>query len=54
MALNNAQPLPCSCHRVLGEKGVQVALEDLVDQERLVPHQFPEDHEDPAKTSPWK
>lgn len=54
MTLNKAQHSPCSCHQVLGETDVQEAPGDPADQEHLVHHQFPEDHEDPGKTSQWK
>lgn len=51
MILNNAHISPCSCHRVLGEMDVQEVLGHPVDQEHLVLHRFPEDHEDPGKIS---
>lgn len=54
MTLNNAHNSPCSCHQVLGEMDVQEAPGHQVDQEHLVLHQFPEDHEDPGKASQWK
>lgn len=52
ITLSNAQSSPCSCRQVLGGKDVQEALGHQVDQEHPVLHQFPEDHEDPGKTSP--
>lgn len=54
MALNKAHNSPCSCHQVLDGKDVQEDLGHQADQEHLVPHQFPEDHEDPRKTRQWK
>lgn len=45
---------PCSCHQVLGGMDVQEALGHQADQEHLVLHQFPEDHEDPGNTSQSK
>jgi hypothetical protein len=54
VTLNSAKNSPCSCHQVLDERDVQEALEHQVDQELLVLHQFPEDHEDPGKTNQWK